>query len=112
MAQRPMQVIEPATLIPIVQGANQVVLVGDHKQLGPCVSSLAAQEGLSTSLFERLLQSGFTSHMLNVQYRMHPDIARWPSQQYYSGKLMNGDNTMLLKGVYLWGETFLCMIVC
>ena len=83
----------------MVQGASQVVLVGDHRQLGPCTSALAEGEGLAVSLFERLLQGGVKSHMLNVQYRMHPDIARWPSQQYYGGKLMNGDNTTHLKGV-------------
>lgn len=93
-----MQVTEPGTLIPLVLGATQVVLVGDHKQLGPCVSSIAAEAGLARSLFERLLQNGMTSHMLNVQYRMHPDIAKWPSNQYYEGKLRNGDNTLHLKG--------------
>ena len=83
----------------MVLGATQVILVGDHKQLGPCVSTLAEEEGLARSLFERLLQQGVTSHMLNVQYRMHPDIAKWPSHQYYQGKLMNGKNTLLLSGV-------------
>lgn len=95
-----LQVTEPAVLIPMVLGAKQVVLVGDHKQLGPCTTPVGQEEGLSTSLFERLLQSGMNSHMLNVQYRMHPDIARWPSKQYYNGQLLNGDNTALLQGMY------------
>lgn len=85
----------------MVHGASQAVLVGDHRQLGPCTSAVAEEEGLAVSLFERLLQGGVKSHMLNVQYRMHPDIANWPSQQYYDGRLMNGNNTTHLKGVYL-----------
>lgn len=39
-----LQVLEPCCLLPVLLGpAQQLVLVGDHKQLGPCVS--AATEG-------------------------------------------------------------------
>ena len=102
---------EPGTLIPLVLGATQVVLVGDHKQLGPCVSSLAEDQGLATSLFERLLQSGLPSHMLNVQYRMHPDIASWPSKRYYDGKLGNGSNTLHLPGAAVISGPALCLYI-
>ena len=94
-----LQVTEPGTLIPMVLGASQLVLVGDYKQLGPCVTPLGQQGGLDMSLFERLLGSGIPAHMLNVQYRMHPDIARWPSNHYYEGRLLNGGNTLTPKGV-------------
>lgn len=93
------QVTEPCTLIPVVLGASQLVLVGDHKQLGPGVTPLGQEGGLHISLFERLLDAGITSHLLNVQYRMHPDIAIWPSQQYYGGRLLNGGNTITPQGV-------------
>lgn len=105
------QVTEPGTLIPLVLGATQVVLIGDHKQLGPCVSSIAAEAGLARSLFERLLQNGMTSHMLNVQYRKHPDIAKVPPNQYYEGKLRNGDNTLHLKGGQLGLWCLVCVII-
>jgi superfamily I DNA and/or RNA helicase len=43
------------------------VLVGDHKQLPPVVQSQAAKQGgLGTSLFERLLDAGAPSAMLQV----------------------------------------------
>lgn len=28
--------------------------------------------------------------MLNTQYRMHPDISKFPSKQFYGGGLLNG----------------------
>ncbi len=42
------QATEPECLIPIVRGAKQVVMVGDHQQLGPVIMcKQAAQAGLS-----------------------------------------------------------------
>ena len=81
-------------------GVSQLVLVGDHKQLGPCVTPLGQEGGLDISMFERLLSTGISAHMLNVQYRMHPDIARWPSQEYYGGLLLNGANTVTPQGMW------------
>ena len=45
---------------------------------------------LSTSLFSRLRQVGLPVRMLDVQYRMHPSIALFPSSQFYNGKLRSG----------------------
>lgn len=84
------QATEPATLVPIVRGCKQLVLVGDHKQLPPTViSSRAEKMGLNISLFERLIQLGVNSTMLLEQYRMHPCIAEFPSLQSYEGLLKN-----------------------
>lgn len=30
--------------------------------------------------------------LLNIQYRMHRDIASFPSLQFYNGKLLNAEN--------------------
>src|SRR5690349_10648296 len=30
--------------------------------------------------------------MLNVQYRMHPEIRQFPSKYFYEDKLLDGDN--------------------
>ncbi|KAJ2735917.1 ATP-dependent RNA helicase [Coemansia sp. BCRC 34962] len=82
---------EPECLIPLVMGARQVVLIGDHQQLGPViVSKTAAAAGLSQSLFERLVFLGLRPHRLVVQYRMHPCLSEFPSNFFYEGSLQNG----------------------
>ncbi|KAJ1799779.1 ATP-dependent RNA helicase [Coemansia sp. RSA 2399] len=85
------QASEPECLIPLVMGARQVVLIGDHQQLGPViVSKTAASAGLSQSLFERLVLLGLRPHRLVVQYRMHPCLSEFPSNFFYEGSLQNG----------------------
>lgn len=74
------QACEPEALIPIVMGAKQVVMVGDHQQLGPVIlNKKAAKAGLTQSLFERLIILGLRPMMLQVQYRMHPCLSEFPS---------------------------------
>lgn len=61
------QASEPEALIPLTRGAEHVVLVGDHLQLPPVVNSDAAVGGgMAVSLFERLMQAGVPSAMLQV----------------------------------------------
>ncbi|KAJ2076989.1 ATP-dependent RNA helicase [Coemansia sp. RSA 988] len=85
------QASEPECLIPLVLGARQVVLIGDHQQLGPVIlSKAAANAGLSQSLFERLVFLGLRPHRLVVQYRMHPCLSEFPSNFFYEGSLQNG----------------------
>ncbi|KAG9127213.1 ATP-dependent helicase NAM7 [Ceratobasidium sp. 392] len=53
------QAAEPECMIPMVLGCKQVVLVGDHQQLGPVImNKKAARAGLTQSLFERLVVLG------------------------------------------------------
>ena len=88
------QATEPAALVPLVRGARQVVLVGDHKQLPPTVLSFRAEEnGLKRSLFERLVDLGIEPLLLTTQYRMHPAISKFPNQRFYSNKLIDGVNS-------------------
>jgi hypothetical protein len=69
----------------------QLILVGDHCQLGPVVMcKKAARAGLSQSLFERLVVLGIRPFRLEVQYRMHPELSRFPSNFFYEGSLQNG----------------------
>ncbi len=100
------QATEPECLIPIVMGAKQLVLVGDHCQLGPVIMcKKAAKAGLSQSLFERLVALGVRPIRLQVQYRMHPCLSEFPSNVFYEvvpqklgltqqGTLQNGVTTM------------------
>lgn len=67
---------EPQCLVPIIANkAQQVVLIGDHKQLRPIIKCKEAAElGLEKSLFERYWESenaqGVEKIMLQSQYRM------------------------------------------
>ncbi|MGV3607981.1 MAG: AAA domain-containing protein [Planctomycetaceae bacterium] len=83
------QAIEPACWPALLRG-ERVILAGDHCQLPPTVLSVeAAREGLATSLLERLAtgEKAFPSSLLTTQYRMHPTIMQFSSQQFYGGKL-------------------------
>ncbi|KAG0473062.1 hypothetical protein HPP92_014919 [Vanilla planifolia] len=85
------QATEPECLIPLVLGVKQVVLVGDHCQLGPVIMcKKAARAGLAQSLFERLVLLGHKPFRLQVQYRMHPSLSEFPSNSFYEGTLQNG----------------------
>ena len=85
------QSAEPECIIPIVLGCKQVVLVGDHQQLGPVImNKKAAKAGLNQSLFERLVILGLAPFRLQVQYRMHPCLSEFPSNMFYEGSLQNG----------------------
>lgn len=83
------QATEPACLLAISRSAR-VVLAGDHRQLPPTVlSERAAREGLSRSLFERLLElhGDGLRRMLVVQHRMNDAIMRFASERMYEGRL-------------------------
>ena len=85
------QSAEPECLIPLVLGCKQVVLVGDHKQLGPVImNKKAAKAGLNQSLFERLINLQLSPIRLTTQYRMHPCLSEFPSNMFYDGALQNG----------------------
>lgn len=63
---------EPECMMPIIATqAEQVVLIGDHKQLQPIIICKEAQElGLGTSLFERYTKLKKNMNKLNVKYTM------------------------------------------
>ena len=90
------QATEPIAAIlmcnPMLGG--HVPMVGDEHQLPPTVRDRNADwDGLSTSLLERLNRThGGTDHLitLETQYRMHPDIQRFPSIKDYGGLLRCG----------------------
>lgn len=88
------QSTEPSSLISVLK-TKRFIMAGDHKQLPPTVlNKEAARCGLSTSLFERLLEihGNKIRVMLEVQYRMSEEIAEFPSNEFYDGKLKAGEN--------------------
>ena len=93
------QACEPECLIPMTRGATQILLVGDHFQLEPNVRcQKACESGFQRSMFERMVINGAPCNRLQVQYRMHPQLLRAPSNLFYEGTLSNGvkdsDRTM------------------
>ncbi|OHT04991.1 Regulator of nonsense transcripts 1 [Tritrichomonas foetus] len=85
------QAVEPKILIPILHHSKQVVLVGDHCQLGPNVMCRKVEQaGFSRSIVQRLMQLGMKPVRLVTQYRMHPALAEFPSNYFYEGILENG----------------------
>ncbi|XP_057504671.1 uncharacterized protein LOC130788134 [Actinidia eriantha] len=89
------QALEPATLIPLQllkSKGTKCIMVGDPKQLPATVlSNVASKYMYQCSMFERLQKAGHPVIMLTEQYRMHPEICRFPSLHFYDNKLLNGD---------------------
>jgi hypothetical protein len=86
------QTIEPAALLAVSHGCEQLVLVGDHLQLPPVVLNReAVKMGMKQSLFERLIRAGGdeSKKFLNVQRRMHPCISKFSNENFYDGKIVN-----------------------
>lgn len=84
------QAVEPEIIIPLTRGRPKLVLVGDHKQLGPHVTCQRALDaGLGRSLVQRLIECGVRPERLQLQYRMHPALCEFPSNHFYDGCLMN-----------------------
>jgi len=84
------QASEPLSWVPLCM-AKKAVFAGDANQLPPTIySKEAAEGGLATTLFDRLKDVLPTNAqtLLRVQYRMHEDIMRFPSDRFYDGKLI------------------------
>lgn len=73
---------------------SRMLIVGDPNQLPVTILSKEAEGcGLGKSLHERLMYDcGKDYIMLDVQYRMRPEISSFPSHQFYGGKISNGEN--------------------
>jgi len=85
---------EPGALCPLTHGCCHLVLVGDHKQLGPHANGRACM-----SLFERLAQPEGASTelcvtLLNEQHRMHPAQCSFPSLAFYDGQLVTAPSIL------------------
>ena len=61
----------------LTAATQQLILIGDHKQLRPNPNEfyLAQKYNLDISLFERLIRVGIPHAALQIQHRMRPEIA-------------------------------------
>lgn len=93
------QCTELQALIPLKYGAAKCILVGDPKQLPPTTFMDAKLNfQYEQSLFVRMQNNSPQDvHLLDTQYRMHPEISSFPSQQFYDSLLLDGDNMAKLR---------------
>lgn len=93
------QSVELSALIPLKYGCSKCILVGDPRQLPPTVLSKAASKyAYEQSLFARMEKNHPRDvHLLDTQYRMHPEISAFPSKEFYESKLKDGANMTQLR---------------
>lgn len=101
------QCVELSAIIPLRYGCKKCVMVGDPNQLPPTVlSQKAASFKYEQSLFVRMQKNNPNFvYLLDVQYRMHPQISKFPSAQFYNSKLSDGEG-MLQLNTRPWHEDF------
>ncbi|RCV35092.1 hypothetical protein SETIT_7G211800v2 [Setaria italica] len=88
------QLKECETLIPLqLPGIRHAVFIGDEYQLPALVKSkISDAANFGRSVFERLSSLGYSKHLLNIQYRMHSEISKFPVGTFYDGKISDGPN--------------------
>lgn len=74
------EILEAHILTSLGPDTEQLIMIGDHKQLRPkCSYELSVEQGdgydLNRSLFERLVLKGFPHVTLTQQHRMRPEIS-------------------------------------
>jgi len=81
MVEEAGEIQESHILTALTPSVNQLIQIGDHKQLRPKINNyqLTVEKGdgydLNRSLFERLILQGHPHTTLRKQHRMHPDIS-------------------------------------
>lgn len=90
------QATELSTIIPFKYNPEKVILIGDPNQLPPTV--LSGQSQLQFSLFERLL-SYHKPVLLNIQYRMHPEICNLSSFFFYNNEIETAEEVFSRQSV-------------
>lgn len=96
------QVTLPLALMAMRRGAR-FVFIGDQKQLPPVLLARSVLEDLPGSIFAKLTAHNVDSVMLTDTYRLNRELAAWPSQAFYGGRLRpvgpNRERKLALKEV-------------
>jgi hypothetical protein len=95
MVDEAAQAIVPETFIPLQFNPRLFVLIGDPQQLRGTVSHSMAKKGFAESLMGLMTEKQQRPYLerLTTQYRMHPSICKWVSDQFYDGELV-ADGTL------------------
>ena len=94
------EVLESHIVSCLTAATQQLILIGDHKQLRPNPNDyhLACKHNLNVSLFERLIRAGIPHATLEIQHRMRPEIAGLVCPYIYP-KLLNHESVFNYKNV-------------
>ncbi|XP_042503973.1 uncharacterized protein LOC122081069 isoform X2 [Macadamia integrifolia] len=85
------QLKECESAIPLqLPGIRHAILIGDECQLPAMVESKVSSEaGFGRSLFERLSFLEHPKHLLNMQYRMQPQVSIFPNAKFYCNQILD-----------------------
>ena len=113
------QTTEPALVCALAAAkAEQLVIVGDTRQLPPTVvsGSKELRRSLGTSPMARLETAGLGQKTLRVQYRMHPVLLEHPSRYFYDSQVACAAGRPVSRPPrgFPWptGELPLCFVHC
>jgi hypothetical protein len=82
------QTTEPALVCALAAAkAEQLVMVGDTRQLPPTITFMDLRDTLGVSPMARLEKAGVGLFTLQTQYRMPPSLLEHPSNYFYKGMI-------------------------
>ena len=89
------EVLESHIVSSLSSGTQQLILIGDHKQLRPKPTTfeLVHHCHMDVSLFERLADNNYPRATLEIQHRMHPEIRKLVHPHIYE-RLLDHDTVM------------------
>ncbi|KAI3945663.1 hypothetical protein MKW92_004862 [Papaver armeniacum] len=90
------QLKECESVIPMqLESVRHAVLIGDECHPQTRVKSRVSDEaGFGRSLFERLGLFGHSEDLLNMQYRMHPEISSFPNRRFYKDRIIDAPSVL------------------
>ncbi|KAL2631954.1 hypothetical protein R1flu_016640 [Riccia fluitans] len=93
------QALECEALIALQRAQGRCVIVGDPCQLSATVIQRPGT-AYGRSLFERMQDGGMKTFLMTTQYRMHPQISKYPSARFYRGCLKDSKSTQCMQSIF------------
>ncbi|KAI3970370.1 hypothetical protein MKX01_024017 [Papaver californicum] len=104
------QLKECESVIPTqLKAIRHAVLIGDECHPEARVKSRVSDEaGFGRSSFKRLGLFGHSEELLNIQYRMHPEISSFPNRKFYKNQIIDAPSVFCenFQSNYLPGPMF------
>eukprot|EP00929_Paragymnodinium_shiwhaense_P024157 TRINITY_DN14964_c1_g1_i13.p1 TRINITY_DN14964_c1_g1~~TRINITY_DN14964_c1_g1_i13.p1 ORF type:complete len:1233 (+),score=275.17 TRINITY_DN14964_c1_g1_i13:297-3995(+) len=89
------QAVESETALLMAWNPRKLALVGDPQQLtASVISNWGTHHKYDRSMMGRLFELGRPYTMLQVQHRMHPEIARCPCRLFYRNRLRDSESVL------------------